>query len=70
MSLVFTCYSHELLYIYCRKDHRRFILNNLSKVGMSKKDVLEHIIEEEVEALKSIMKQDQEKEKSIKIERR
>ena len=37
---------------------------------MSKKDVLEHIIEEEVEALKSIMKQDQEKEKSIKIERR
>ena len=53
-----------------RKDHRKFMLNSMSKIGLGKKDVMDEIIEEEVEALKDIMVEELQTKGSIFSQRR
>ena len=55
---------------FCRRDHRRFLLSNLSQVGFGKKDAMEEIIEQEVDTLKEILREEQKEKGSISTQRR
>ena len=46
------------------------MLNSMSKIGLGKKDVMDEIIEEEVEALKDIMVEELQTKGSIFSQRR
>ena len=46
------------------------MLNSLSKIGLGKKDVMDEIIEQEVEAIKDIMLEEQKKKGGLTSDKR